>query len=263
MSAAATSRWVAGGVARRGRYWSTQRPGVAADRSGGHASSACRSGSSRGPSTSDDDDRPDDERDARPARTRRSRTPVAGSSRGVVGHDHVHGRAGQGQHRPGVGAEHERDQQLRRRPPGRTAITTTTGSSAATAPLTLIRPSAPATSSIIRTSSRVRLVARPVDELLAGPRRHAGRVEALADDEQRRDEDDRRVAEPGERLARGRGCPSPTGRARRRWRRCPTGTRPETNSDDDRRQDREDDRDVAHRASAGRRVGRSLRAATG
>ena len=41
--------------------------------------------------------------------------------------------------------------------PRRTAITTTTGSSAATDPLTLISAVRPATSSIIRTSSRVRL----------------------------------------------------------------------------------------------------------
>ena len=41
--------------------------------------------------------------------------------------------------------------------PSRTAMTTMTGSSAATAPFTLIRAVSPATSSIIRTMSRVRL----------------------------------------------------------------------------------------------------------
>ena len=50
-------------------------------------------------------------------------------------------------------------------------------------------------------------LADPGDELLTGPRRDAARVEALADDEQGRDEDDRRVAEPGKRLVERRGCP--------------------------------------------------------
>ena len=79
-------------------------------------------------------------------------------------------------------------------------MTTTTGSSAATAPLTLIRAVSPATSSIIRTSSRVRLSPTRAMSCWPGPGRDAGGVEALADDEQRRDEDDRRVAEPGQRL---------------------------------------------------------------
>ena len=39
-----------------------------------------------------------------------------------------------------------------------------------------------------------------VDELLAGPRRDAGRVEGLADDEQRGDVHDGGITEPGQRL---------------------------------------------------------------
>ena len=42
-------------------------------------------------------------------------------------------------------------------------------------------------------------LARARDQLLPGPRRHAGGVERLADDEQRGDEEHRRVAEAGER----------------------------------------------------------------
>ena len=66
----------------------------------------------------------------------------------------------------------------------------------------------------------------PVDELLAGPRRDAGRVERLADHEQRRDEDHDRVAEPGEGLLEGQDARSPTGPARRRSRRPRPGTGP-------------------------------------
>ena len=54
--------------------------------------------------------------------------------------------------------------------PRRTAMTTMTGSSAATAPLTLIRAVRPATSSIIRTMQPGPAVADPGDELLARPR---------------------------------------------------------------------------------------------
>ena len=76
---------------------------------------------------------------------------------------------------PAWAPKHERDQQLRRRDrPRRVAVTTTTGSSAATARVDASRRrSAPATISIISTSSRARLVPAPVDELLAGPRRDA------------------------------------------------------------------------------------------
>ena len=84
--------------------------------------------------------------------------------------------------------------------PSRTAITTTTGKSAATEPLTLISAVSPATSSIIRTTTRARGCPRRRDQLLSRPGRHARRVERLADDEERGDEDDRRVAEAGERL---------------------------------------------------------------
>ena len=62
-------------------------------------------------------DRSDQERDADQGELEE---PEAGPGelRGVVGHDDVHGRAGQGQHRPGVRPEHERQQQLRRRASG-------------------------------------------------------------------------------------------------------------------------------------------------
>ena len=110
----------------------------------------------------------------RRARTRSSRScPTPGVVRGL-GDDHVHGRPGEREQRAGVRGERERQQQLRRRaaaagPPSRP----TTGSSAATAPLTLISAVSSATSSIMRTISRVRLSPDARDQLLPGPRRHA------------------------------------------------------------------------------------------
>ena len=50
-------------------------------------------------------------------------------------------------------------------------------------------------------SSRPAVGAAARDELLPGPGGDPGGVERLADDEERRDEDDGRVAEAGERLA--------------------------------------------------------------
>ena len=117
--------------------------------------------------------------------------------------------------------------------PVRTASTTTTGSSAATAPLTLMSAVIAATNSIVSTTSRVRSVARPIEQLLAGPCRHPGSVERLADHEQRGDEQHRSVAEAGQRLVRGRARPSPIATARRSAPRCRpapcstrTGSRP-------------------------------------
>ena len=137
----------------------------------------------------------------RRARTRSSRSRAAVLERGV-GHEHVHGRAGQRQHRAGVGAEHQRHEQLATAPgPAGSPITTTTGSSAATAPLTLMSAVSTADEEHHQHEQPRPARARPVDQLLARPRGDAGRVEALADHEQRGDEQDRRVAEAGQRLS--------------------------------------------------------------
>ena len=116
-------------------------------------------------------------------------------------------------------------------------MTTTTGSSAATAPLTLIRAVRPATSSIIRTISRVRL--SPTRSMSSWPAHVVTPVasSALADDEQRRDEDDRRVAEARQRLVRSR-TPVKYSARRPRSATSPTGIRFETNAMTT-RQDRE------------------------
>ena len=82
----------------------------------------------------------------------------------------------------------------------RTASTTTTGSSAATAPLTLISAESTPQKSIISTMSRKRLA--PAPRASTCPVQAVSPVfsSAAADHEERGDEDRRRVAEAGERL---------------------------------------------------------------
>ena len=82
----------------------------------------------------------------------------------------------------------------------RMAITTTTGTRAATAPLTLMRAVTSAHTTITRPTTRDPRVAGPLHELLSDPRRHPGGVEGLAHHEQRGDVDDGRVTEPAERF---------------------------------------------------------------
>ena len=82
----------------------------------------------------------------------------------------------------------------------RTAIRTTTGVSAATEALTVMNAVTRATTAIVSTTTRVRSF--PTRAISAWPdeRRHTGRLERLADDEERGDEEDGRVAEARQRL---------------------------------------------------------------
>ncbi len=127
----------------------------------------------------------------------------------------------------------------------RTAVTTTTGMSAATAPLTLINAVRPAHSSIVSTSRRVRLASGVRHELLADPRGHAGGVQRLADDEQGGDVHDGRIAEPGERLVdvQDTGCPQ---RQRRTHGHDLDGHPVGHEQHDHGGEDQEDDRAVGH-----------------
>ena len=95
--------------------------------------------------------------------------------------------------------------------PTRVATTTTTRMSAATAPLTLISAVRSATRRQMVTINGVRLPAAAVDDLLADPRRHTGRVECLADDEEAGDEHDGRVPETGQRLTKIENAGEPEG----------------------------------------------------
>ena len=134
-------------------YWLDERQGVPAE---GRPGSSSASAPAAAASPSSDDDR----RPSRPAagcrraRTRRSRTAGRRTSPRASETMHVDGRAGQRQHRPGVGPEAPAASAAATAADrAATAMTTTTGSSAATAPLTLIeRGQRRRTSSIVRTS---------------------------------------------------------------------------------------------------------------
>ena len=132
----------------------------------------------------------------------------------------------------------------------RLAATTTTGRSAATAALTVTTAVRAATDEHHQHDEPRAARARSIDELLPGPRRDAGGVERLADHEQRRDEDHDRVAEPGERLLEGQDAGRPQ-RQRGAERHDLDRHAAPDEEDDDRRDDREGDRDVAHAAGSG------------
>ena len=122
-------------------------------------------------------------------------------------------------------------------------MTTTTGRRAATEPLRLISAVSTAISSIIRTSSRVRL--SPACRIRNWPVQAVTPVasSAGADHEQRGDEDHRRIAEPGERLAEVEHARGPE-RERRRQRHDDHREAVPDEQDDDRGNDRESERDV-------------------
>ena len=82
----------------------------------------------------------------------------------------------------------------------RTASTTTTGRSAATAPLTLMSAESTPQKSIISTISRKRLAPEPRASICPVQAVRPVFSSAPADHEERGDEDRRRVAEAGERL---------------------------------------------------------------
>ena len=126
----------------------------------------------------------------------------------------------------------------------RTAITTTTGSSAATAPLTLISAESTPTNSIISDDQPPPALPGAANQHLPGPGGDAGLLERRARDEQRRDEHRRRVAEArrGSGSASGRRSPRAPARSRCRPRSPAAGPRRTgTITDGD---DGEDDPDV-------------------
>ena len=133
-----------------------ERPGVAADRSGRRASCGVRArAGSRRPEHERRRRSPRGPAGRRPARTRRTRSRCRVSVRRVVRHD---ARSRACRSAPASTPRGPRTRAAsaaataRRR--CRTAMTTTTGSSAATAPLTLMSAVSPATSSIVRARAR-------------------------------------------------------------------------------------------------------------
>ena len=133
------------------------------------------------------------------ANSKKPKPPPPGVARRL--HDeHVDGRAGERQQRAGVRPEHERDHQLRRRPAQPHGHDhdhrQQRGDRAVDADERREERHDEHHQHEQARSGRP----RPRDEPLADPGRGAGRVQALADHEQRRDEQHRRVAETGDRL---------------------------------------------------------------
>ena len=133
--------------------------------------------------------------------------------------------------------------------PTRIAVTTTTGRRAGDRPVDADQRGQQRDDHHDEEEQSRAARARPGDQDLPGPRRHARGVEARADHEQRRDEDDRGIAEAGE------GLPAVEDPRRVQRKRRPEGHQdyrepvPEKERDD-RRDDREGDPDVTHRARA-------------
>ena len=157
-----------------------------------------RSGSSRSPSSSAIAVVPSS---SGSADDRELEEPESGPADGPrrLGDDHVHRASGQRQQRAGAARERHRDQHLRRRGPqpagdrhghrqqcgGRAVRGDHRGQHAG--------------QQHDRAEQPVAGAAGPT-QLLPGPRGDAGRLQALADHEQRRDEDDHLVAEPADHL---------------------------------------------------------------
>ena len=175
----------------------------------------------------------------RRGRTRRSRTAPTPASTAASDTSTFTGVPVSASSDPACAGEHQRHEQLRRRAaePDRHARRRRAGGRR-TAPLTLISAVRTPTSSMMRTSSRVAALVRLRDQELPGPRRHAGGVEARADHEQRRDEDHRRVAEAGERLAEIEDARGPERERRRRGPRSPPGSGPRRRAPRPRRRSR-------------------------
>lgn len=145
------------------------------------------------------------------------------------------------------GAEREGDEHLRGRLPVRTASTTTIGSSAATAPLTLMSAESTATAIMISVVNERGLVPARVTSCWPALPPVARGIQTLTDDEERRDEDDHRVSESREGLFDGEHAgqvqESATPIAT-----IPTGILLATNAADRQSEDDERDNDGIHRA---------------
>ena len=124
-----------------------------------------------------------------------------------LGHQHVHRRSGQRQHRAGMRAEHQRHQQLRGRPAepdrGHDHHRQQRGDRAVHAD----QRRQHADQQHHHHHQAGAAVARARDQQLPGPGGDAGRLKPRADHEQRGDEDHRWIAEAGQRLAESVSTP--------------------------------------------------------
>ena len=147
----------------------------------------------------DDRDRPGEQRNAdereleepEPAHPRVIRVP---------GDDDVDRRPGEREQRPGMRSERERHQDLGRRHAEADGHHGDDGQKGGDGAVHADQRCEHGDEQHHQDYQPRTAVSRACDQLLPGPGRDARRVESFADDEQRRDEDHRRVAEAGERL---------------------------------------------------------------
>ena len=191
-----------------------------------------------------DRDRAGDERDA----GEREREVAEAAGPGVVrvlGGDHVHRRARQGEQRPGVCGERERHQELRGRPPQSCGRHDHHGQQRRHGSVHADQRREHRDEQHHQDEQPSTALADAFDQHLSGPRGDPGRVEALADDEERRDEQHRRVAEAGEGLVQVEDAGRP--QAQRSADRDDGHRKPVEDEDhDDRREYEEGDGLVAH-----------------
>ena len=174
-----------------------ERPGVAAEVARDRPRTALRQ--QPRPEQHDDQDRPDDERDTDERELEEAEAPDPGVG-GVVRDDHVDGRAGEREQRARVRGEGDRHQQLRRRAPEPNGHQDDHGGQRRDGGVDGDERRDEGDDRHRQHDDAGAVVPDAGDQRLADERRHTGRLERLADDEERGDEEDGRVAEARQRL---------------------------------------------------------------
>ena len=156
----------------------------------------------------------------------------------VPGDDDVDRRPGEGEQRPGMSSERERHEDLGRRHVEADGHHGDDGQKRGDGAVHADQRCEHGHEQHHQDDQSRAAVSRAGNQLLPGPGGDARRVEPFADDEQRRDEDHRRVAEAGERLLEVEDARSPRARERPRTATTPTGSWSHTNDDHHGREDR-------------------------
>jgi hypothetical protein len=163
-------------------------------------------------------------------------------------HDHVHGRSGERQHRPGVGREHEGHEQLRGRLTEPDRRDHDYREERGDRPVHADQRGDQRDQQHHQDEQPRPALAGLGDQELSRPRGHAGGLEASADYEERGDEDDGRIAEPGQGVAQIEDARE-VERERRPERHEHHRDLVPDEQEDDRGDDREGDRDIIHRGT--------------
>ena len=212
-------------------------------KSGGVARAA-RSGRRRSAEEHDDDDRGGDERHADEREVEVAEAPDARVGRRLRD-DHVDGRPRQCEQRSGVSAERHRQEELGRRAAEPDRHQDDDRQQRRDGAVDADQRCEDRDQQQHQHEEPCAARPDPADQLLPRPGRHSRRVERLADDEERRDEDDRRVAEACECLVETEHAGRPE-RERDTERDDRDGEVIPDEDDDGRAEHEEGDRAVAH-----------------